>query len=453
MKALKIIGKISLWVLFAFLAIMTIGSAGLGSIAAVPFAVSAVLVMPIKPVDKLWSIILREKEDTVEPVRSTAPLPEKKKRKRRYTVRPAAIAVLILVALIMLGVTNEGESDGVSTETTVTTAVTESTVTETTAAAETAAPSETTATTAVTTTSVTTTAVTTTSATTSEPTPPPAFDPSLVPAFSGKPYTEVNGSVPFFDKSEIVPEPFERYSPLDSLGRCGTAYACVGIELMPTDERGSIGMIKPTGWHTVKYDNVEGKYLYNRCHLIGYQLTGENANVQNLITGTRYMNMTGMLPFENLVEDYVRETGNHVLYRTTPVFGGDNLVADGVLMEGLSVEDGGDGVRFCVFCYNVQPGITIDYATGESTADVPVATTTAETTTASSAVPDRGIPVTPDVETPSECSYVVNKNTKKFHYPTCSSVKSMAQKNRWDVTATRDYIISLGYEPCKNCNP
>lgn len=159
---------------------------------------------------------------------------------------------------------------------------------------------------------------------------------------------------------------YEVYSPLDALGRCGAASACVGVDLMPTEERGSIGQVKPSGWQTVKYDCVDGKYLYNRCHLIGYQLAGENANKQNLITGTRYMNVEGMLPFENMVDSYVEETENHVLYRVTPVFEGENLVASGVQIEAFSVEDEGEGLCFNVYIYNVQPGVVIDYATGES---------------------------------------------------------------------------------------
>ena len=187
-----------------------------------------------------------------------------------------------------------------------------------------------------------------------------------LPAYDGKSYVKINGGKPFFAESDYTTDSFERYSPLDGLGRCGAAYACVGRDLMPTEERGAIGDVRPTGWHTVKYDIVDGKYLYNRCHLIGYQLSGENANEENLITGTRYLNVEGMLPFENQVAEYVEGTGNHVLYRVTPVFAGTNLLADGVLMEAFSVEDGGAGVCFCVFCYNVQPGIVIDYATGES---------------------------------------------------------------------------------------
>lgn len=189
---------------------------------------------------------------------------------------------------------------------------------------------------------------------------------SEVPEYDGTPYVVINGNVPFFTEEEKTSEPFEYYSPLDRLGRCGTTFACISPELMPTEERGSIGMIKPSGWHTIKYDFVDGKYLYNRCHLIGYQLTAENANEQNLITGTRYMNVQGMLPFENEVADYIRDTGKNVLYRATPIFEGQNLVANGVLLEALSVEDDGRGIEFCVFIYNVQPGVEINYSTGES---------------------------------------------------------------------------------------
>ena len=188
----------------------------------------------------------------------------------------------------------------------------------------------------------------------------------VIPEFSGDAYVTVNGNVPFFMPEEITDESFEYYAELDELGRCGTTMACIGIDIMPTEERGEIGSVKPTGWQSVKYDCVDGKYLYNRCHLIGFQLAGENANKRNLITGTRYLNIEGMLPFENLVADYVQETKNHVLYRVTPIFDGDNLVAHGVLMEGYSVEDEGEGVCFCVFAYNAQPGIIIDYQTGDS---------------------------------------------------------------------------------------
>lgn len=185
--------------------------------------------------------------------------------------------------------------------------------------------------------------------------------------YSGLPYEEVNGNVPFFEEGDLVSESFERYPPLDGLGRCGAAYACIGEDIMPTEEREPIGAVKPSGWHTVKYSGlIDGNYLYNRCHLIAFELAGENANEKNLITGTRYMNVEGMLPFENMVAAYVKRTGNHVLYRVTPVFEGENLIASGVLMEGRSVEDGGAGICFCVYVFNVQPGIEIDYRTGES---------------------------------------------------------------------------------------
>ena len=198
--------------------------------------------------------------------------------------------------------------------------------------------------------------------------PAPAVTLADIPEYSGEPYVVLNDNWPDFDVEDLTTEPFEYYSELDSLGRCGVAYANVCLEIMPTEERGSIGQVKPSGWQTVKYDFVDGKYLYNRCHLIGYQLAGENANRQNLITGTRYMNVVGMLPFENMVDNYVEDTGNHVLYRVTPIFEGTNLVASGVRMEAFSVEDEGEGICFNVFVYNVQPGVVIDYATGESRA-------------------------------------------------------------------------------------
>ena len=200
---------------------------------------------------------------------------------------------------------------------------------------------------------------------------PPSVAATLadIPAYSGEPYVVLQDNWPDFGAEDLTTEPFENYSELDSLGRCGVAYANICLEIMPTEPRGEIGQVKPTGWHTVKYDCVDGKYLYNRCHLIGYQLAGENANKQNLITGTRYLNVTGMLPFENMVDDYVEETENHVLYRVTPIFDGANLVASGVQMEAFSVEDDGEGICFNVFVYNVQPGVAIDYATGESWED------------------------------------------------------------------------------------
>lgn len=259
-----------------------------------------------------------------------------------------------------------------------------------------------------------------------------SFDLSQVPAYSGEPYVVVNNNIPFFKDSDLTTEAFEKYSDLDSLGRCGAAYANVCQEIMPTEKRGAIGMVKPTGWQTVKYDWVDGKYLYNRCHLIGYQLSGENANEKNLITGTRYLNVDGMLPFENLVADYVHETDHHVLYRVTPVFENSNLVASGVLMEAQSVED--DDVLFCVYCYNVQPKVTIDYATGESHA--------AEDTNVQEASHPTG-----------EQTYIVNENTKKFHLPSCSSVKDMNSGNKREFTGDRQELLDEGYSACKTCHP
>jgi len=187
-----------------------------------------------------------------------------------------------------------------------------------------------------------------------------------IPEYNGKPYVYINSNVPFFTESDLTTTSYEKYSKLDSLGRCGVAVASIGKDIMPTEERGTIGSVKPSGWHTVRYQGIDGNYLYNRCHLIGYQLSGENANEKNLITGTRYLNVKGMLPFENMVAEYVEETDNHVLYRVTPIFEEDNLLASGVLIEAKSVEDNGKGIQFNVYCYNVQPGIEIDYKTGKS---------------------------------------------------------------------------------------
>lgn len=293
-----------------------------------------------------------------------------------------------------------------------------------------------------------------------------AFNTADVPAYSGEPYTAVNNNEPYFTSDNLTTEAFENYSELDALGRCGVAYANVCLETMPTEKRGSISEVKPTGWHSVKYDNVDGKSLYNRCHLIGYQLTAENANQQNLITGTRYLNVDGMLPFENMVADYVKETDNHVLYRVTPIFTGDNLVADGVLMEGYSVEDEGDGICFCVYAYNVQPGITIDYATGDSwlssekgnsdsssggnsavSQSAADKSGTQQAAVQTESVKETSAPVSTGTE------YILNTNTKKFHYPSCSSVKQMKASNKKEYTGSRDDLIAQGYDPCKKCNP
>lgn len=261
-----------------------------------------------------------------------------------------------------------------------------------------------------------------------------------IPAYAGNPYVELHGNEPYFTEGELTTDSFELYSDLDTLGRCGTAYACIGQDLMPNEPRGEIGMIKPSGWHTVRYDTViEDKFLYNRCHLIGYQLTGENANEKNLITGTRFFNLDGMLPFENMVYQYIVETGHHVLYRVTPVYEGDNLVASGVVMEALSVEDEGMGIKFCVFCFNVQPGIGINYTTGESWLESPATEETGGNQGAEEPVKGQ--------------DYVLNTNTRKFHYPYCDSADKIKPKNRKEYSGTREEVIAMGYEPCKRCNP
>uniref|UniRef100_UPI00402A3E99 DNA/RNA non-specific endonuclease n=1 Tax=Agathobacter sp. TaxID=2021311 RepID=UPI00402A3E99 len=259
-----------------------------------------------------------------------------------------------------------------------------------------------------------------------------SYESTDIPAYAGNSFVILDDNKPAFSKQDRErTDAFETYSDLDELGRCGVAYANICKELMPTEERGAIGMVKPTGWHTVKYDNVEGKYLYNRCHLIGYQLAGENANEKNLITGTRYLNVTGMLNFEDRVADYVKATDHHVLYRVTPVFEGDNLVATGLEMEAYSVEDSGKGVSFHVFVYNIQPGITIDYATGESWTD--------DSKT--------------EENTEAEDGYVLNTNTHKFHKENCESVRDIAGSNKEVYTGNREDLINMGYEPCERCKP
>ena len=257
-----------------------------------------------------------------------------------------------------------------------------------------------------------------------------AFSLADIPEYSGDAYIEINDNQPYSDLLYLPTESFEYYGELDELGRCTVAYASVGVDLMPTEERGSIGSVKPTGWQTAKYDNVDGKYLYNRCHLIGFQLTGENANKSNLITGTRYLNIQGMLDFENMVADYVKETENHVLYRVTPIFEGDNLLASGVLMEGWSVEDDGEGICFNIYAYNVQPGILLDYATGDSQLADGSASEESEAMT-----------------------YILNTKSKKFHLPSCGSVETIKSDYKKEAFTSREQLISGGYSACGNCKP
>lgn len=299
-----------------------------------------------------------------------------------------------------------------------------------------------------------------------------------IPAYDGKAYVAVNNNEPFFTDSDMTTTAFENYSDLDSLGRCGVAYANICKEIMPTEERGKIGMIKPSGWHTVKYDVIKDRYLYNRCHLIGYQLAGENANPKNLITGTRYLNVEGMLPFENLVADYVNNTGNHVLYRVTPMFSGSNLVANGVLIEAKSVEDNGGGILFNVYCYNVQPGVGINYENGDSWLD---GTTPQEQSAQTGAAQNGGSQSSDGSQagasagdtgssgsitgsaasgsdtSPAENSVSDSSNSKtmvhitatgkKYHRAGCRTLKKS------DTEVTLDEAKSMGLSPCGICNP
>ena len=256
----------------------------------------------------------------------------------------------------------------------------------------------------------------------------PTISLDQVPDYSGEPYVILNNDQPM--DMELSAESSEYYGDLDALNRCTYTYAVIGQDLMPTEDRDNIGQIKPTGWVTAKYDFVDGKYLYNRCHLIGFQLTGENANERNLITGTRYMNVDGMLPFENMVADYIKETGNHVAYRVIPIFEGNNLVASGVTMEAWSVEDDGEGICFYVYVYNVQPGVEIDYATGESWLSEAVAAEGEETST-----------------------YVVNASSGKFHSGDCAQADGMKPENKETFEATRSQMIAWNFAPAGCCNP
>lgn len=261
----------------------------------------------------------------------------------------------------------------------------------------------------------------------------PIMDMEHIPEYAGSPWVEIGGNIPDFAEELKTTKSCEYYVELDQLGRCGPCFANIGRDLMPTEPRESISSVHPSGWMQKQYDFVEGGSLYNRCHLIGFQLTGENANDHNLITGTRYLNVEGMLPFEDQIAGYIRDTGNHVLYRVTPVFEGSELVARGVHMEALSVEDHGAGICFNVYCYNVQPGVIIDYLTGDSWPDPGYGTETSSDSTA--------------------VSYVLNTNTHKFHDPGCTSVEDIAAGNRQDYTGTRQQLLDEGYDPCGRCNP
>lgn len=269
-----------------------------------------------------------------------------------------------------------------------------------------------------------------------------AVKPSDIPAYSGKPYAIVNNNIPNFSASELTQKGYEKYSPLDSLGRTQVAVASVGKDTMPapSEERGSISSIKPSGWIQAKYTNVSGGWLYNRCHLIGWQLSAENANKSNLITGTKYLNINGMLPFENMVADYIKETGDHVAYRITPIYEGNNLLASGVQMEAYSIGDKGESICFNVYCYNVQPGVTINYATGSSTG--PIEETSSQTpTTSSTPTPEPEV----SIEQTSRMVWIPTNGGTKYHsHSGCSNMKNPRQVSKGEAE-------SLNYEPCKKC--
>lgn len=257
-----------------------------------------------------------------------------------------------------------------------------------------------------------------------------------IPDYRGTPYIEVNNDIPFFtDEDKQRKNAFETYSDLDELGRCGVAYANICEEIMPTEEReSSLSSVTPSGWQQNQYN---GEYLLNRCHLIGFQLAGENANEKNLIAGTRYMNVDGMLPFENTVTDYIDDNPwNHVLYRVTPIYQNENdLMASGVLMEAWSIEDNGYGCQFCVYVYNVQPGVEIDYSTGENW-EV-----------------ENDVTISKTITEGQNLTYVLNTNSKKFHTENCANANRISDSNRSMYTGNRDDLISQGYEPAGCCNP
>ena len=281
-----------------------------------------------------------------------------------------------------------------------------------------------------------------------------------IPEYSGYAYIEINGGEPFFKRSELTTKAFEEYSELDVLGRCGVAYACIGIEIMPTEERDDIASVTPSGWeyngvsNNNKYSFVDGEYVYNRCHLIGFQLAGENANEQNLITGTRYMNIEGMLPFEDMVAEYVKTSLNHVMYRVTPIYNGIDYVARGVLMEAYSVEDSGRGICFCIYAYNVQPGVTIDYfsgvnvANGEKLPDIKPDNPELDNNQT-----NNNVEIGEHKNNGVVMDYVLNINSKKFHIAGKSCAASIGEKNRQEYTGVREDLIKSGYSPCGTCNP
>lgn len=465
------------WFLVFICGIMT--TASIPSFAMVLFVAVTILLLPISKVDDLWKDLLGSKPKWIKGTSLLVAFIIACLIAPTSNTSTTEVANIEPTEVISIESTETETIEIISTERTEDT---EEAITET--ETEIATEAETETSTAENKTTASETAIKDQKTTTSKNTTSTAMSVSLsdIPAYSGSPYVAVNNNVPFFTDNEMKTTAFENYSSLDTLGRCGVAYANVCTEIMPTEERGTIGQVKPSGWHTVKYDIVSGKYLYNRCHLIGYQLSAENANTKNLITGTRYLNTEGMLPFENMVADYVKETNNHVLYRVTPMFDGNNLVASGVLMEAKSVEDNGDGILFNVYCYNVQPGITIDYATGDSALDgtTPEQTTKNSDTKKSSskgassgsnntnsgsasnetqaatpapAQTDNNTtvqepPAPTPADTTSNGSVIVHitDTGSKYHNAGCRYLKS-------DHEVTLDEAKAMGLTPCGVCNP
>lgn len=421
------------------------------SFAMILFGAMTVLLLPIEQIDYLWDKLLHDKKKTFKPI---------------------ILAVMFVVAC-MTAPLDEQNSDNLNTDNTVSSSiednvadVTEEGTSEIIGAAS-ESSSEATSTEEKTTEATSTEEKTTEEKITDEKTTDErtADEASKyvnstiisideIPEYSGNAYVSINDNIPFFTDDEMITEAFEYYSDLDSLGRCGVAYANVCVDIMPTEERGEIGSVKPTGWHTVKYDIVSGKYLYNRCHLIGYQLSAENANTKNLITGTRYLNVEGMLPFENMVADYVKETNNHVLYRVTPMFAGENLLCSGVLIEAKSVEDNGAGILFNVYCYNVQPGIIIDYLTGDSSLDETESSQASTgndsrntgTATASTIEENKETETATSTSSDSTVMVHITDTGSKYHRAGCRYLKS-------DTEVTLEKAKALGLTPCGSCNP
>lgn len=411
-KALKIL-------LLIITAIMTIAT--IPSFSMILFGAMTVLLIPIEQIDSLWDKLLRDKKKTFKPI----------------------ILTVVFVVACMIAPLDEQNSDNLNSDNTVSSSIedntTDTTEEGTSEITEVASENSSEANTTEETTEETSQYVNSTSITIDE-----------IPEYSGNAYVSINDNVPFFTDDEMITEAFEYYSDLDSLGRCGVAYANVCVDIMPTEERGEIGSVKPTGWHTVKYDIVSGKYLYNRCHLIGYQLSAENANTKNLITGTRYLNVEGMLPFENMVADYIKETNNHVLYRVTPMFAGENLLCSGVLIEAKSVEDNGAGILFNVYCYNVQPGITIDYLTGDSSLDETessqASTGNDSQNTGTTTEESKETETTTSASSDSTVMVHITDTGSKYHRAGCRYLKS-------DTEVTLEKAKALGLTPCGSCNP